>query len=501
MTLWLLGDQLHLPTVLELDVEAVLLIEAEAVGRRHRYHPQKLTLLLSAMRHFAAELRAHDIAVTYLQADSFEEGVQRYAGAVDGPELVGFEHPSAGADDARAGMVAAAGGSLELVPSPLYLSTRAQFDAWAGPHEPDRRYRQEQWYRHIRTETGILMDGDAPVGGEWNYDAQNRETPPEGWTPPPTPRYPPDAVTEEVITEVRARYPDTWGAAGPFGWPVTRADALDALEHFVSGRLMEFGSYQDAMVDEEWALAHSLLSMSINIGLIHPQEAVDRAVAAHEADAAPINAVEGFIRQLVGWREFMRHVYRRAMPQLAAANQLEQQRPLPPLYWDGETDMRCLEQAVGHVYDRGYAHHIERLMVLSNFAMLYGTEPAAVNEWFHLGFVDAFHWVTTPNVIGMGSFGTDVLSSKPYAASANYINRMSDHCGRCRFDPNATTGSDACPFNALYWNFLDEHEALLRATGRMGLMYSHVDRKSDEEWAAIRERAAAVRSAIAAGEL
>ncbi|MDR9411207.1 MAG: cryptochrome/photolyase family protein, partial [Haloferacaceae archaeon] len=167
----------------------------------------------------------------------------------------------------------------------------------------------------------------------------------------------------------------------------------------------------------------------------------------------------------------------------------------------GETDMRCLEQAVGHVYDRGYAHHIERLMVLSNFAMLYGTEPAAVNEWFHLGFVDAFHWVTTPNVIGMGSFGTDVLSSKPYAASANYINRMSDHCGRCRFDPNATTGSDACPFNALYWNFLDEHEALLRATGRMGLMYSHVDRKSDEEWEQIRARADEVRSAIAAGTL
>jgi Uncharacterized protein related to deoxyribodipyrimidine photolyase len=501
MTLWLLGDQLHLPTVLELDLEHVLLIEASAVGQRRRYHPQKLILVLSAMRHFAEELRAHDIRVSYLQASTFEAGLREYATAAGTPEIVGFEHPSAGIDATRRSVVDAVGGSIELITSPLYLSTRAQFDAWAGPHETDRRYRQEQWYRHIRTETGILMDGTDPVGGSWNYDSQNRETPPADWTPPVAPRYPPDALTEAVAEELQHEYPQTWGAAAPFGWPVTRTDALDALDQFIAQRLPEFGRYQDAMVDEEWALAHSLLSMSINIGLLHPREAVDRAVAAFEADAAPINAVEGFVRQLVGWREFMRHVYRRAMPQLATANQLEQQRSLPPVYWDGDTDMRCLEQTVRHVYDRGYAHHIERLMVLSNFAMLYGAEPAAVNEWFHLGFVDAYHWVTTPNVIGMGSFGTDVLSSKPYAASANYISKMSDHCGQCQFDPTATTGADACPFNALYWNFLDEHEEQLRATGRMGLMYSHVDRKSEEEWEAIRERAEDVRQKIAAGEL
>jgi deoxyribodipyrimidine photolyase-related protein len=197
----------------------------------------------------------------------------------------------------------------------------------------------------------------------------------------------------------------------------------------------------------------------------------------------------------------MRHVYRRSMPELASANQLGQTASLPPLYWDGETEMRCLSEAVEHVHDRGYAHHIERLMVLSNFALIYGVDPAELNEWFHLGFVDAYHWVTTPNVVGMGSFGTDVLSSKPYAASANYIDKMSDYCADCPYAKSKTTGENACPFNALYWDFLKRNEETLRGTGRMGLMYSHVDRKDDAEWRAIRERADDLRSAAAEGEL
>ncbi|WP_241881534.1 hypothetical protein [Halorubrum sp. Ib24] len=215
----------------------------------------------------------------------------------------------------------------------------------------------------------------------------------------------------------------------------------------------------------------------------------------------PLNAAEGFVRQVIGWREFMRHVYREAMPELAAANQLDQTRELPPAYWDGDTDMTCLSEAVGHVREHGYAHHIERLMLLSNFALIYGADPAELNEWFHLGFVDAYHWVTTPNVVAMGSFGTDVLSSKPYASSGSYVNRMSDHCASCPYAVSRTTGEGACPFNALYWDFLKENEETLRGTGRMGLMYSHVDGKDDEEWAAIRERAAAVRELAANGEL
>jgi deoxyribodipyrimidine photolyase-related protein len=346
------------------------------------------------------------------------------------------------------------------------------------------------------------MDGDEPVGGEWNYDDENRETPPDDWEAPPVPDFEPDELTRETHAWVVERF-DGWGNTDldAFVWPTTRGEARVALEAFVADRLPEFGPYQDAMVGGEWALSHSLLSASINLGLLHPREAVEAVVEAYRAGEAPINSVEGFVRQVLGWREFVRHVYRRAMPEMASANQLDATRDLPPAYWTGETDMECLSEAVGHVHDRGYAHHIERLMVLSNFALVYGADPHELNEWFHLGFVDAYHWVTTPNVVAMGSFATDVLSSKPYASSGSYVNRMSDHCASCPYAVSRTTGEGACPFNALYWDFLREHEERLRGTGRMGLMYSHVDRKDDDEWAEIRERAAEVRRLAAAGEL
>ncbi|WP_058567295.1 cryptochrome/photolyase family protein, partial [Haloferax marisrubri] len=406
--------------------------------------------------------------------------------------------PSHGAGERLRELVAARGGSLTLVENDLFLTTPADFDEWAGDADT---YRQEHWYRHARRETGVLMDGDDPVGGEWNYDDQNRETPPEGWTPPEAPRFDPDETTREVIEFVRERYPDAWGSLEPFVWPVTREEARQALSHFVEVRLPEFGPYQDAMVDGEWALCHSLLSAAINLGLLHPREAVEAVEEAYEAGDAPLNSAEGFVRQVLGWREFVRHVYRRSMPELAAANQLDQTEPLPEAYWTGETDIRCLSEAVGHVRDRGYAHHIERLMVLSNFALVYGVEPAELDRWFHLGFVDAFHWVTTPNVVAMGSFATDVLSSKPYASSGNYVNKMSDYCSSCPYAVSKTTGENACPFNALYWDFLKENEERLRGTGRMGLMYSHVDRKDDEEWDAIRARADEIRRMGRAGTL
>jgi deoxyribodipyrimidine photolyase-related protein len=496
MTVWLLGDQLG-PKVAPLDTaDHVLLIEAHAFADRRRYHPQKLTLVFSAMRHFRDELRDRGYDVTYLEAETFGDGLDRYFETNPGDHLVGLRSPSHGADDRRKRLVEERGGTLTLVDNDLFLTTREEFNAWADATSSggSRTFRQEHWYRHVRRETGILMDGSDPVGGEWNYDDQNRETPPPEWSPPDVPRFEPDEVTLEVQAFVADRYDDHWGDPEGFVWPVTRAEALQALEHFVSVRLPEFGAYQDAMLDDEWALCHSLLSAALNLGLLHPQEVADAAVDAYESGSAPLNSVEGFVRQIVGWREFMRHIYRRSMPDLADANQLDQTEPLPPAYWDGDTDMRCLSKAVEHVHDRGYAHHIERLMVLSNFALIYGVDPAELNEWFHLGFVDAYHWVTTPNVVGMGSFGTDVLSSKPYASSANYIDKMSDHCAACPYAKSKTTGENACPFNALYWDFLKRNEETLRGTGRMGLMYSHVDRKDDEEWDAIRNRAAALRA-------
>ncbi|MFB6251527.1 MAG: cryptochrome/photolyase family protein [Halobellus sp.] len=508
MTVWLLGDQLHPGTAPLESADHVLLIEAHAFAERKRYHPQKLTLVFSAMRHFRDSLRERGFEVTYLEAETFGAGLDRYFEANPEDDLVGIQSPSHGADERRRRLVEARGGTLTLVENDLFLTSRSFFDEWAGERsdsggETDEigSYRQEAWYRHVRRETGILMDGADPVGGEWNYDDENRETPPADWTPPAVPQFEPDSITEEVREFVVERYDDHWGDPEPFVWPVTRAAAERALDHFVSERLSEFGAYQDAMRNDEWAMSHSLLSAAFNLGLLRAEEVIEPVLEAYESGDAPLNSVEGFVRQVIGWREFMRHVYRRSMPQLANANQLDQTESLPPLYWNTDTEMECLSEAVGHVHQRGYAHHIERLMILSNFALLYGVDPAELNEWFHLGFVDAYHWVTTPNVVGMGSFGTDVLSSKPYAASANYIDGMSDHCANCAYAKTKTTGENACPFNALYWDFLDRNEETLRGTGRMGLMYSHVDRKDDEEWVEIRERAAELRERADAGTL
>jgi len=539
------------------------LIEAHGFADRKPYHAHKLTLVFSAMRHFRDELRERGHDVTYLRAESFGEGLDEFLTDRSDPEIRLMRPASHGAGERLRGLVAERDGSLELLDNELFWTTPADWREWAT--EPDggwengsllaegggaeRTYRQEGWYRHVRRETGVLMDGDEPVSGEWNYDDLNQETPPDDWTPPEPPRFEPDELTRETHAWVRDRF-DTWGSddLDGFAWPVTRGEARTALDAFVRERLPSFGRYEDAMVAGEPFLSHSLLSAAINLGLLDPREPVRAVEAAYEergvepgeydpdddpaagggsettldafgegsgggaggagsesddADRPPVplNAAEGFVRQVIGWREFMRHVYREAMPELATANQLDQSRALPPAYWDGDTDMTCLSEAVDHVREHGYAHHIERLMVLSNFALIYGADPADVNEWFHLGFVDAYHWVTTPNVVAMGSFGTDVLSSKPYASSGSYVNRMSDHCASCPYAVSRTTGEGACPFNALYWDFLKENEETLRGTGRMGLMYSHVDDKGDEEWTAIRERAAAVRELAANGEL
>ena len=501
MTRWLLGDQLA-PERLVDDGERVLMTEAHAFAERRRYHPQKLTLLFAAMRSVRDSLREAGHEVVYIEAERFGDALDEYFETYPGDTLRLARPASHGAVPRLRELVTESGGSLTVEPNPLFLTTPAEFDAWAGDRSVEDGFRQEGWYRHVRRETGYLMDDGEPAGGEWNYDDQNRETPPDDWVPPAVPEFAYDDRTRETHAWVTERF-DGWGndAFEEFCWPVTRDQALDALDHFLDERLPEFGPYQDAMLDDDWALAHSLLSSSLNLGLLRPDEVVEGAIERYEAGEAPVESVEGFVRQVAGWREFVRHVYRRAMPEMGEANQLDQTRDLPPLYWTGETDMQCLDAAVGRVWERGYAHHIERLMLLSNFALLYGADPGELNEWFHLGFVDAYHWATTPNVVGMGSFATDVLASKPYASSGSYVNRMGDHCANCEYAVSRTTGEGACPFNALYWDFLKENEEVLRGTGRMGLMYSHVDGKDDEEWEAIEERAAQVRELARAGDL
>mgnify|MGYP006282805615 CR=1 FL=1 len=505
MTLWLLGTHLDRTADYLDDHDRVLLIEATAFADRRPYHPHKLTLVFAAMRQFRDDLRKRGLTVDYRQAETFGEGLDAHFEEHPEDDLTMPRPAAHGAEDRLGELVAERGGSLSFVRNPTFFLTPEAFDEWAesrNTSDPDT-YRLEGFYRWMRRERGVLMDGDSPEGGEWNYDEENRETPPDDWEPPEPPAFDPDETTEEVVSWVDAEF-DTFvdgEEASPFRWPVTREQALSALETFVDARFVEFGPYQDAMVEGEWAMNHSLLSAAINLGLLRPAEVIDRAERAYEEGDAPINSVEGFVRQVLGWREFMRHVYRRSMPGMAEANQLGQVEDLPPAYWTGETDMTCLSEAVGHVREHGYAHHIERLMVLANFALIYGADPGELNEWFHQGFVDAFHWVTTPNVVGMGSFATDALSSKPYASSGSYVNRMSDYCSSCPYAVSRDTGEGACPFNSLYWTFLRENEELLRGTGRMGLMYSHVDDKDDEEWAALEERAEQVREMAREGTL
>ena len=511
MAVWVLGDQLsrtHGPLAARPD-EPVLMVEAESFARRYPYHPHKLTLVFSAMRHLRDELRDAGREVAYYRTGTFREGVERFLAEYPEEPLVAMEPASHGAGGRLRDLVADCGGELELVENELFLCPADRFDEWAeGRSKP---YRQENFYRTMRRETGYLMVDGEPVGGEWNYDEENRQFPGSDYDPPDPPRFEPDGTTREVAEWVEETFDGSyeeppygggWADPGPFRWPVTREEALAALESFCADRLVEFGPYQDAMLGEEWAMNHALLGAALNAGLLHPAEVIERAIeAAREDPEVPLSSLEGFVRQVLGWREFLRHVYRVEMPELATANRLGATEELPEFYWTGGTEMNCLSNAIDGVRTRGYSHHIERLMVLSNFALLYGVEPRQLDDWFHAAYVDAYHWVTTPNVVEMGSYGSGVFATKPYAASANYIDRMSDHCADCAYYKTKTTGEGACPFNALYWEFLGRNEAELRSNHRMGLVYSHWEDKDEAERAAIRERAAEIRELAERGEL
>ncbi|QSG11690.1 Uncharacterized protein HSBGL_1267 [Halapricum desulfuricans] len=509
MTVLVLGDQLNADVgpLADRPGERVLLIEAADLARRRPYHPHKLTLVFSAMRHFRDRLRKSGRTVEYRQVERFADGIEAHLNADPGDELVVMRPPNHGTGDRLRELVERHGGQIEFVTNDLFLCSPDRFDDWAG-EQP--RYRHEDFYRFMRRETGYLMDDSEPVGGEWNYDEQNRETPPDDYSPPDPAVFEPDAITREVQSRVAETfegsyeeppYGGEWADPGPFRWPVTSDQAETALERFVTDRLAEFGPYQDALAAGEWALNHALLSPALNLGLLRPEAVIERVIEAYHERDVPLNSVEGFVRQVLGWREFMRQVYRREMPELADANQLEQSESLPPLFWTGETDMACLADVIDGVRTRGYAHHIERLMILSNFATLLGVEPQELNRWFHAAYVDASHWVTTPNVVGMGTFGTDVLSTKPYVSSANYVDKMSDYCGDCPYYKTKTTGERACPFNALYWDFLDRNAEHLSDNHRMGLVYNHLENKGEDEREAIRARAERLRERAQRSEL
>ncbi len=357
------------------------------------------------------------------------------------------------------------GAAVQVLPNTQFLV--GQFDPAPAP---TKKVILETFYRAMRRRFGLLLDDQgAPEGGVWNLDKENRQPlPKRGLSIPPPLAFAPDAITQRVMAEV-GQMGAAYGAADGFAFAVTRADAEAALTDFIVRRLPNFGAYEDAMSAQNAVLFHSLISPYLNIGLLEPLATARRAEAAYRAGEAPLAAVEGFIRQIVGWREYIYWQYWRQMPELIAANSWQHTRPLPRFFWDGETPLNCLRHVIRRVLADGYSHHIERLMVICNFCMLAGIEPAAVNEWFLALYVDAYEWVVTPNVIGMGlNADGGQTATKPYIASANYIHKMSDYCAGCRFNPKARTGADACPYNFLYWNFLIEHEATLRANPRSG---------------------------------
>lgn len=474
----------------------VLLVENVGRSRSLPFHRQKLVLVLAAQRHFAAEARALGYAVEIRRASSYASGIRKAVADRGSSRVVALEAPDHGVD--RALRAADLGAPLALLPDGgpggRFLLSRAEVAAWGAGRQT---LRMDQFYSWMRKRFDILMDGGAPVGGVWSFDKENRKVP-RGERPPPPVWFPPDPTTDAALAEVES-WGFGWGAARPFGWPVTRAQALHALERFIAERLPRFGDFEDAMVEGQAILWHAALSPALNLGLLQPMECVQAAVDAWARGAAPINAVEGFVRQILGWREFIRAAYLLRMPGLRAANALGAEEPLPGFFWAPEqADMACVRAAVQGVHDRGYAHHIQRLMVLGNLALLVGVAPIALSRWFWAAFVDGFEWVELPNVHGMALYADTALTTKPYAASGAYIDRMSDHCRGCRYDVKSRVGHDACPYNPLFWDFLDRHRARFGRHPRLGALYTSFDRFPAAEQDAIRAAAAAIRARLRA---
>ncbi|WP_103334695.1 cryptochrome/photolyase family protein [Pseudotabrizicola formosa] len=479
----ILGDQLT-PDVAALRAanpaqDVVVMAEVRAEGTYVPHHPQKIALILSAMRHFAEDLRRAGWTVAYSRLDD-----------PDNTHSMPGELLRRAAEFGATEVLATRPGEWRLItaldemPLPVtqaaddrFLCSDAEFADWA---EGRKQLRMEWFYREMRRKTGLLMDGDQPVGGQWNFDHDNRKPAQPDLFRPRPPRFAPDATTAEVLDLVEAQYPQHFGRLRPFGWGVTRADALAALDWFAAHALPRFGDEQDAMLADDPTLSHSLLSPYLNIGLLSPMEVCQAAEAAYAAGKAPLNAVEGFIRQIIGWREYVRGIYMLHGPGYADQNALGADRALPDLYWGAKTDMACLSHAVAQTRDLAYAHHIQRLMVTGLFGLIAGISPQALHAWYLAVYIDAFEWVEAPNTIGMSQFADGgVLGSKPYAASGAYIDRMSDYCGGCRYKVKDKTGPDACPFNLLYWHFLLRHRDRFQSNPRMAQMYRTWD-KMDE---------------------
>ncbi|OYY66511.1 cryptochrome/photolyase family protein [Sphingomonas sp. 28-62-11] len=494
----ILGDQLSMSLSSLRDADpatsSLLMVEVIEEATYVVHHKRKIAYIFSAMRHHADALRDAGWRVDYVPLDdsnnsgSFTGEVAR-AIARHAPDRIVV---TAAGEWRVAAMIDSwetlFGIPVDVRPDTRFIATLDEFAAWAKGR---KQWRMEYFYRDMRRKTGLLMDGDKPVGGDWNFDSENRKAAPRDPAMPRPLSFAPDAITREVLALVADRFTDHPGSLDGFDFAVTRADALAQQAHFLAHALPRFGDYQDAMLSGEPFLWHSLLSPYINSGLLGPLELAQAVEARFHDGDVPINAAEGFIRQIIGWREYVRGIYWHEGPDYATRNFLNATRPLPDFYWTGDTDMHCLSQAIGQTLDFAYAHHIHRLMITGNFAMLIGVDPAEVHRWYLAVYADAYEWVELPNTLGMSQFGDGgLLASKPYAASGAYINRMSDYCGRCRYDVKQRTGPDACPFNALYWDFLARNAEKLAGNQRLAMPYRNWAKMTPQGQAELRASAA-----------
>lgn len=493
-----LGDQLS-PALSSLrDVQPqdrVLMAEVASEASYTPHHKQKIILIFSAMRHFAAVLQQQGIQVSYID---YQQKVSSLTEAVAielsrHPELDQICITECGEyrlEQEILGWQQQFQRPLLMLEDDRFIASKAMFQHWA---QGRKQYRMEYFYREMRRYTGLLMQDGAPVGGQWNFDASNRKAMPAKQQLPEILKFEPDEITSQVIALVKQQFATNMGNADSFSYAVTGKQARQAFLHFVEHQLPLFGDYQDAMQLNEPHLFHSICSMYLNCGLLDVRWVCQKVELAYKEGKVPLNAAEGFIRQLIGWREYVRGLYWLLMPEYKERNFLKANTALPSYYWTGETKMRCMQQAISHTIDHAYSHHIQRLMITGNFALLAGLSVEEICDWYLAVYADAYEWVELPNTLGMALFADEgVLASKPYAASGKYIQRMSNYCKSCAYDVAETISPTACPFNALYWNFLERNQALLSGNARMQLSYQNWYRKSDDERAQITEKAQAL---------
>ncbi|WP_172292398.1 cryptochrome/photolyase family protein [Pseudoruegeria sp. HB172150] len=503
-----LGDQLSpdIAALRDADKAQDTVVMAEVMGEATyvRHHPKKIAFCFAAMRKFAASLEADGWRVAYTTLDdedntqAIDRELMRRLSETGADEIIYTEPGEWRLIRLLEDFADAAPVKCRRFEDDRFLCSHAEFDRWADGR---KALRMEYFYREMRRKTGLLMDGGDPAGGKWNFDPENRKPPPDGVDYGGPMQFQPDGTVEDVLSMVEIHFPNNFGKLYPFRFATDRGQVRRALAHFVQHALPRFGDYQDAMLIGERFLYHSVLSVYLNAGLLDPMEICRAAEDAWRAGDVPINAAEGFIRQIIGWREYVRGIYFREGPDYPRRNALNHQRNLPDFYWSAETDMHCVAKAVEQTRDEAYAHHIQRLMVTGNFALLSGVNPTQVHEWYLEVYADAYEWVEAPNTVGMSQYADGgILGSKPYVSSGAYIDRMSDYCKSCAYDVKQKTGDGACPFNLLYWHFLDRHRARFEGNGRMANMYRTWDRMDADRKAAVLDGAETVLAKLSKGE-